>query len=223
MLTWFYFEGLGYVRQEYALVKGFLASLRGRVHIKFDTTLVDNNTPVVLVRFLDLDSYNWHAARSYYSMQEHYSELPKPDAIGCRPVKNSEKEEKPMSRKTIAINTDDYTYTYLSLSDIYKNLGIDQPSWEYAAKISEEMYNRVNKSFGIKSWKNIDDKIKRVIFNAPATIILWKDGTKTVVKCGENEEYDPEKGLAMALVKHFLGNKGNYNNLFRKYLKEVEE
>lgn len=70
--------------------------------------------------------------------------------------------------------------------------------------------------------KETESKIKRVIFNAPATIILWKDGTKTVVKCGENETYDPEKGLAMCLVKHQLGNKGNYNNLFRKYLKEVE-
>lgn len=71
--------------------------------------------------------------------------------------------------------------------------------------------------------KETESKIKKVIFNAPATIILWKDGTKTVVKCGENEEYDPEKGLAMALVKKQLGNKGNYYNLFRKYLKEVEE
>ena len=28
-------------------------------------------------------------------------------------------------------------------------------------------------------------EIKNVIFNEPATIIIWKDGTKTVVKCQE--------------------------------------
>lgn len=68
--------------------------------------------------------------------------------------------------------------------------------------------------------KQTESKIKKVIFNAPATIILWKDGTKTVVKCGENETYDPEKGLAMALAKHYLGDHGRYYNLFKKYLPE---
>lgn len=64
--------------------------------------------------------------------------------------------------------------------------------------------------------------IKKVIFNAPATIVLWDDGTKTVVKC-ENEEYDPEKGLAMAIAKKALGNQGNYYNQFKKWLPEKEE
>lgn len=66
------------------------------------------------------------------------------------------------------------------------------------------------------------DPIVRVIFNNPATIVFWKDGTKTVVKCGDNDVYDPEKGLAMAIAKKYLGNKGNYNNIFKKYLKEEE-
>ena len=65
--------------------------------------------------------------------------------------------------------------------------------------------------------------IQRVIFNNPATIVFWKDGTKTVVKCGDNDAYDREKGLAMAIAKKFLGNKGNFNNIFKKYLKEEEK
>lgn len=64
--------------------------------------------------------------------------------------------------------------------------------------------------------------IERVIFNDPATIVIWKDGTRTVVKC-RNEHYDPEKGLAMAIVKKTFGNKGNYYNVFKKYLSEHEE
>lgn len=60
--------------------------------------------------------------------------------------------------------------------------------------------------------------IKEVKFNPPATIIFWKDGTKTVVKCQENEEYDPEKGLAMAIVKKQLGNNGHYYTMLRKWL-----
>lgn len=42
--------------------------------------------------------------------------------------------------------------------------------------------------------------IERVIFNDPATIVFWTDGTKTVVKT-HDEPFDPEKGIAMALVK----------------------
>ena len=66
-------------------------------------------------------------------------------------------------------------------------------------------------------------EIKDVIFNEPATIILWADGTKTVVKCQEGEGYDPEKGMAMAISKKALGNKGNYCEVFKKWLPEEEK
>lgn len=66
--------------------------------------------------------------------------------------------------------------------------------------------------------------IQNVIFNDPATIVFWSDGTKTVVKCQENEVFDPEKGLAMAISKKFFGNKGNYCNEFKKWIpEEVKE
>ena len=63
--------------------------------------------------------------------------------------------------------------------------------------------------------------IKKVIFNAPATIVFWEDGTKTVVKADE-EDYDPEKGLAMAIAKKSYGNKGNYFNIFKKWLSNIK-
>ena len=60
--------------------------------------------------------------------------------------------------------------------------------------------------------------IKNVIFNPPATIVFWADGTKTIVKKGENDIFDPEKGLAMAIAKKALGNKGNYYNAIKEWL-----
>ena len=66
-------------------------------------------------------------------------------------------------------------------------------------------------------------RIVKVIFNDQATIVLWSDGTKTVVKCGENDFYDPEKGLALAISKKCLGNKGNYYNTFKKWLPKEDE
>ena len=63
-------------------------------------------------------------------------------------------------------------------------------------------------------------KIKRVIFNAPATIVLWEDGTKTVVQCRNEDNYDEEKGLAMCIAKKALGNTGRYYDTFKKYEEE---
>lgn len=62
-------------------------------------------------------------------------------------------------------------------------------------------------------------QIENVIFNDPATIVFWRDGSKTVVKA-KDEPFDPEKGLAMAIAKKAYGNEGNYYNEFKKFIKD---
>lgn len=69
---------------------------------------------------------------------------------------------------------------------------------------------------------NISSSIKDVLYKDPATIIFWKDGTKSVVVC-DGEEYDPEKGFAMAACKKAFGNEGNYYNTFKMWLPEETE
>lgn len=64
--------------------------------------------------------------------------------------------------------------------------------------------------------------IKNVKFNPPATIVFWTDNTKTVVKCN-GEDYDPEKGLAMCICKKVLGDKGNYYEVFKKWLPKEDD
>lgn len=64
-------------------------------------------------------------------------------------------------------------------------------------------------------------KIKEVIFNKPATIVIWNNGDKTVVKAQGKEKFDPEKGLAMAISKRVLGtnkSNSNYYDIFKKWL-----
>ena len=63
-------------------------------------------------------------------------------------------------------------------------------------------------------------RITKVIFNEPATIILWNDGSKTVVKCSEDDVFDHEKGMAMAICKKILGD--GFKNIFNKYLPKEE-
>lgn len=45
-----------------------------------------------------------------------------------------------------------------------------------------------------------------IIFNDPATIVYWSDGTKTVVKKQKGDAFKKETGLAMCYVKKFCGN-----------------
>lgn len=74
----------------------------------------------------------------------------------------------------------------------------------------------------IRPLKTLVPAIKKVIFNDPATIVFWVDGTKTVVKAQNGDIFDPEKGLTMAISKKALGNKGNYCNELKKWLPEEE-
>lgn len=65
--------------------------------------------------------------------------------------------------------------------------------------------------------------IRKVIFNDPATIVLWSDGSKTVVKCGPEDSYDMEKGLAMAIVKKMAGNDNRFHKVFKQYTKKKKK
>lgn len=74
-----------------------------------------------------------------------------------------------------------------------------------------------------KSEVSFISEIKKVIFNDPATIVFWSDGTKTIVKCTEDDVFDAEKGLSMAICKKAFGNKGSYYNHIKKWTKEYED
>lgn len=73
--------------------------------------------------------------------------------------------------------------------------------------------NKWNMVFGMG---RVNFEYKKVIFNPPATIVIWKDGTKTVVKCSPDDEFDPEKGLAFCFMKKAMGNSGAYNKVLKK-------
>lgn len=70
--------------------------------------------------------------------------------------------------------------------------------------------------------KRIFLEIKDIIINDPATIILWKDGTKTVVKCQNEDTFDPGKGIAMAILKKLYGNGGFYKDIFEPAIEKYE-
>ena len=60
----------------------------------------------------------------------------------------------------------------------------------------------------------------RAVFNGPATILFWSDDTKTVVKCQDDEPFDPEKGVALAMLKKYFGG-SRYNDVLKKLINEA--
>lgn len=65
-------------------------------------------------------------------------------------------------------------------------------------------------------------KIKKIIFNDPATIIIWSDKSKTVVKCMEGDTWDPEKGFMAAYLTKILGQKRFHSELKKHVKPQVE-
>ena len=96
-------------------------------------------------------------------------------------------------------------------------------------------YSSIEERFGIKTttdgtginwWTRSPSRpdkfaIKKVIFNKPATIVFWADGTKTVVKCADFDIWDPEKGLAMAICKRVYGE--SFHKIFKDYMPDEDE
>jgi len=57
--------------------------------------------------------------------------------------------------------------------------------------------------------------VQRVIFNDPATIIFWMDGTKTVVQCSGNEPFNPYYGFCAAVAKRVYGNNSRVQKIVK--------
>lgn len=53
----------------------------------------------------------------------------------------------------------------------------------------------------------------KIIYNPPATIVLWADGTKTVVKCSAEDEYNEYYGFLCALGKKMFGTNSHLKKL----------
>lgn len=63
-------------------------------------------------------------------------------------------------------------------------------------------------------------KIERVIFSNPATIVIWKDGTKTVAKCRKGDTYSKEAGLAICYMKKIMGSRKKFLKVMKKWIPE---
>ena len=60
--------------------------------------------------------------------------------------------------------------------------------------------------------------ITKVVFNDPVTVILWADGTKTIVRNMDGTEFNPYHGFCAAVTKKIIGE--NHNHKVKKIINE---
>lgn len=110
-------------------------------------------------------------------------------------------------------------YTHRTIyPDIFNEAGLESIHIESIDEVILDAYKcYLNYHYGFHS-KSLQPK--KIIFNGPATIVIWDDGTKTVVKQSKLDNYDYEKGFAMCVVKRVFGEK---YNAIRKMVDESYE
>ena len=70
--------------------------------------------------------------------------------------------------------------------------------------------------------ETVVNEVEKVIFNPPATIVLFKDGTKVVVKTTKEDIFQPEIGFAMAMMKKIFGSRGRYKKWINSWRSEAQ-
>ena len=65
-----------------------------------------------------------------------------------------------------------------------------------------------------------DDAIHQVIFSGSKTIVVWKDGTKTMVSCFEGDQYDRYAGFCAAIAKRIYGSTSNIKKTINRYTRK---
>ena len=120
----------------------------------------------------------------------------------------------------------------MTYTDVYKNIRRNPFDDEACDRL---LYKELRKQIieNIRLKRKIDDLtreddipsayfvIDKVIFNPPATIVFWKDGTKTVVKCKEGEEFSEWAGIALCFAKKLYG--PNFHKIFKAHCSDPEK
>lgn len=119
--------------------------------------------------------------------------------------------------------TNGYTDRYpLSYSYFTTSIAACHPNKEGDKK---DMTDKKEESLKAKweKWNKSNFTPKRIVYNPPATIVFWKDKTKTVVKCSEGEEYSEYFGFLAALGKKIFETNSEVNRIVNAYKPKPKE
>lgn len=74
-------------------------------------------------------------------------------------------------------------------------------------------------------WRLVDASPipKKIIYSGPATIVLWADGTKTVVKCAKHDTWDFQAGFLWALAEKVYGNRSQVEKVISQHANFIHQ
>ena len=191
----------------------------------------DNYTMVKFVRRDEIDASGMRIFKEMFNILQHkFGNINKDD---CHWVINQENFYKICEickingfdlERDIELNKSNrITINGINVSFRYDSDSIYKPLlFEIKLVYKKPILHHIYANNYLNFFSNNIPEVKKVIFNDPATIVYWKDGTKTVVKCQNGDDFDSEKGFAMAFLKKCWGNKGNFNDKLIKIMKEAK-
>ena len=93
-------------------------------------------------------------------------------------------------------------------------------------KFNYKAYDQIARSLpnsaAMEIFTGYNFKPKKIIVNCPATIIVWNDGTKTIVKCNKDDDYDLTTGILLCFMKKLFGNNNNYHKILYDAIDNAE-
>lgn len=94
--------------------------------------------------------------------------------------------------------------TYEYDTQRYKCYAMNEDGRYGGELIQFEMFT-TEETLGCMLGKSPKVYITKVLYNNPATIVFWSDGTQTRNVCPKNTLYNPDSGLAFCVLKKFMG------------------
>ena len=118
-------------------------------------------------------------------------------------------------------------YSKELLNSIYGATIMSQKEIDYALEERAMDYVFLNNNYikrangkNVTSAVNSYFDIEKVIFNGPATIVVWKDGTKTIVKCEEGTTYSKEEAIDQAILKKLFTTNSHHKRVLKDLISE---
>lgn len=107
---------------------------------------------------------------------------------------------------------------YMKTREYLANTGLTPEQIDYAAFIASASGNELHPSLQDVDVGLIDTfgtlpAVTKIISNDPCTIVFFADGTKTIVRVSDDETFDADKGIYIALLKKAMGSQ-NLQHLF---------
>lgn len=105
----------------------------------------------------------------------------------------------------------------LTYEDMYKIHNY----WQSPNTIARKRKREKDKELRDKQYRNtyLRNRIQRVKFDNPWTIVWWKDGSITRVKCSNLDTFTEESGLMAAICKHYYEDTNIFGEMLHKWCK----